>query len=283
MAALGIIAGGGELPIAIAESVRDRREDYFVVAIEGMADKDVFDAVPHAWSGIGQLGKTLDLLKKAGCDRLTFAGRVTRPEWKSISLDGRGMMAVAKVAASALLGDDNLMRTALGLFEKEGFKVIGTAEAAPDLIAPEGVYGRLRPDTQAEKDMALAAKVVRRMGELDIGQAAAVADGLVLAVEAAEGTDAMLARLKDLPLVVRGSQKTRRGVLVKSPKPRQERRVDLPVIGVRTVELAAEGGLAGIAVEAGSSLIMRKSRLIETADRLGLFVMGYAPGRFADE
>jgi DUF1009 family protein len=283
MAALGIIAGGGELPVSIAEAARTRGEAIFVIAIDGMADKGEFESYPHAWVGIGQLGKTLDLLKKAGCDRLTFAGRVTRPEWKSISLDARGMMAVAKVAASALLGDDNLMRTALGLFEQEGYRVIGTADAAPDLIATAGIYGRHKPDAQAEKDMARAARVVRAIGALDIGQAAAVAGGLVLAVEAAEGTDAMLARLKDLPLNLRGSEKNRRGVLLKAPKPKQERRVDLPVIGVRTVELAAAGGLCGIAIEAGSSLIMRKSRLIEAADHLGLFVMGYTADRFADE
>src|ERR1700748_1827438 len=161
------------------------------------------------------------------------------------------------------------MRAMIGLFEKEGFRVVGTADAAPNLIATAGVYGRAKPNTQAEADIAQARDVVRAMGALDIGQAAAVCEGLTLAVEAAEGTDAMLERLTYLSKNLRGTPEKRRGVLVKAPKPAQERRIDLPVIGTRTIELAAAGGLAGVAVEAGGALLMRKSKLVELADRLG--------------
>ena len=137
--------------------------------------------------------------------------------------------------------------------------------------------GRHKPDAQALADIGQAREVVRRMGELDIGQAAAVAEGLVLAVEAAEGTDAMLERLTHLSKNLRGTAQKRRGVLVKAPKPAQERRIDLPVIGVRTIELASAAGLAGVAVEAGAALLMRKSKIVEAADRLGLFVMAFDP------
>lgn len=275
MSTLGIIAGGGELPLAIAESARAEGRAVFVLGIEGMADRADYSGFDQEWAGIGQLGKTLDALKKAGCDRLTFAGRVSRPDFSALKLDLRGMGAVARVAAAALRGDDAILRTMLDIFEKEGFAVVGTAEAAPELIATAGVYGRHKPSDQATKDIALARQVIERLGELDIGQAAAVADGLVLAVEAAEGTDAMLKRIPELGANLRGTEKKRRGVLLKAPKPKQDRRVDLPVIGVRTVELAAEGGLAGIAVQAGAALLMRKEKIVETADRLGLFVMGF--------
>jgi UDP-2,3-diacylglucosamine hydrolase len=275
MAALGIIAGGGELPIAIAESARDRGQTVFVLALEGLADSPEIEAFSHAQASLGELGKAFRALKDSGCENVTLAGRVARPEWSALRLDTRGALALPKVVAAALKGDDAIMRTMIGFFEKDGFRVIGTAEAAPDLIAPKGVYGRHKPDAQALNDIALARQVVKTMGALDIGQAVAVCDGLVLAVEAAEGTDAMLERLVHLPKAVRGSEQKRRGVVVKAPKPRQDRRVDLPVIGTRTVELAAAGGLAGIAIEAGSALIMRKARMIEAADRLGVFVMGF--------
>jgi hypothetical protein len=202
---------------------------------------------------------------------------VSRPEWSDLKLDARGALALPKVIAAALKGDDALMRAMLGIFEKEGFRVVGTADAAPNLIAAAGVYGRHKPDKQAQADIAQARGVVRSMGELDIGQAAAVADGLVLAVEAAEGTDAMLERLVHLSKNLRGTPQKRRGVLVKAPKPAQDRRIDLPVIGVRTIELAAAGGLAGVAVEAGAALLMRKAKIVEAADRLGLFVMAFEP------
>ena len=272
---LGIIAGGGELPLAIAESARSAGRDVFVLALSGA--EDALSEFPRENSGIGELGKSLSLLKQHGCEEVTFAGRVARPEWSELKLDARGALALPKVAAAALRGDDALMRAMLAIFEKEGFRVIGTAEAAPNLIADAGIYGKYKPDAQALADIAKAREVVRALGQLDIGQAAAVADGLVLAVEAAEGTDAMLERLTNLPKNLRGTSRKRRGVLVKAPKPAQERRIDLPVIGVRTIELASAAGLAGVAVEAGAALLMRKSKIVEAADRLGLFVMAFDP------
>ncbi len=273
MGALGIIAGGGELPVAIAESVRASGRDVFVLALSG-ADESL-SAFPNETVGIGELGKSFALLRKHNCDAVTMAGKVPRPDWSGLKLDARGVLALPKVIAAALKGDDSIMRTMIGIFEKEGFKIVGTAEAAPNLIATAGVYGRHKPDVQAAEDIALALKVVRRIGELDIGQAAAVCDGLVLAVEAAEGTDAMLRRLTHLPSSLRGTPQKRRGVLVKAPKPRQERRVDLPVIGLHTIELAAAAGLVGVAIEAGGALLIRKTQIVEAADRLGLFVLGF--------
>jgi hypothetical protein len=275
MATLGILAGGGELPVAIAESVRASGREVFILALAG-AD-DALAAYPREDVGIGELGKSFALLKKHGCDEFTLAGKVSRPEWNAIKLDTRGVLALPKVVAAALKGDDSLMRTMIGMFEKEGFRVVGTAEAAPALVASAGIYGRNKPDAQAMADIAQAREIVRRLGELDIGQAAAVCEGLALAVEAAEGTDAMLERLTNLPKNVRGTAEKRRGVLVKAPKPQQERRIDLPVVGTRTIELAAAAGLAGVAVEAGGALLMRKAKLVEAADRLGLFVMAFDP------
>ncbi|MGN6515469.1 MAG: LpxI family protein [Rhizomicrobium sp.] len=275
MSTLGIVAGGGELPLAIAESARAGGREVFVLGLAG-ADESL-SQFPLENVGIGELGRTLSLLRKHDCTEITFAGRVSRPDWTALKLDARGALSLPKVATAALKGDDALMRAMIGIFEKEGFRVVGTAEAAPDLIATAGTYGRHHADEQAQADIAHARNVVRMLGALDIGQAAAVADGLVLAVEAAEGTDAMLQRLPQLPRSLRGTEQKRRGVLVKAPKPAQERRVDLPVIGVRTIELAAAGGLAGVAVEAGAALLMRKARIVEAADRLGLFVIAFEP------
>ncbi|HEX3673816.1 MAG TPA: UDP-2,3-diacylglucosamine diphosphatase LpxI [Rhizomicrobium sp.] len=272
MSKLGIIAGDGDLPVAIAESARQSGRDVFVLAIAG-AESD-FAGFPFEPIGIGELGRCFSLLHAQGCDTVTMAGKVSRPEWKKIRLDARGMLALPRIAAAALKGDDALLRAMLAMFEKEGFRVIGTAEAAPELIATPGVYGRHKPDAQALEDIASALRIVRRMGELDIGQAAAVCEGLTLAVEAAEGTDAMLERIAHLPRNLRGTVDARRGVMVKAPKPHQERRVDLPVIGARTIELCAIAGLSGIAVEAGAALIVRKQKIVDAADRLGLFVMG---------
>jgi DUF1009 family protein len=277
---LGIIAGGGELPIAIAESVRAQGRSVFLLALEGIAAKHDIASFQHGWSSLGELGKTKTLLKEAGCSEVTIAGRVARPNFNAVKLDAAGALALPKVIAAAMKGDDALLRTLITLIEKDGFRVIGTAEAAPGLLMKAENLGRAVPSASQKDDIAVGVKVVRALGKLDIGQAAAVCEGLVLVVEAAEGTNAMIARIASLPENVRGTAAKKRGVLVKAPKPGQERRLDLPVIGVRTIERAAEVGLAGVAVEAGSTLVMHRDKVVETANRLGLFVIGFEPGAY---
>jgi DUF1009 family protein len=275
--ALGIVTCGGELPIAIAEAVRARGRNVYLLAINGAASAADVEAFPHAWVSLGELGKAFRLLHDAGCTELTMAGNIARPTWDTIKPDGRGVLALAGVMKAALKGDDALLRHVMGLFEKEGFPIVGSADAAKELLAPAGVLGKVAPNEQAREDIALGFRAARTLGALDIGQACAVCDGLVLALEAAEGTDAMLARIVDLPANVRGAPGSPRGVLVKAPKPNQDRRVDLPVIGVATVERVAAAGLAGIAIEAGASLIMNRRKVAEAADAAGIFVAGIAP------
>ncbi len=186
------------------------------------------------------------------------------------------VMVLPRVLIAARKGDDALLRCMVMMFEDEGFKAIGVAEAAPALLASEGVLGRIHPRDDDLADVAVAVRVVRAMGALDIGQAAAVCAGLVLAVEAAEGTDRMIARAGELPEAIRGVPGKPKGVLVKAPKPLQDGKTDLPVIGTDTVKNVAAAGLAGIAVEAGAALIMNRAGVIAAADEAGIFVMGFA-------
>jgi DUF1009 family protein len=194
-----------------------------------------------------------------------------------LKIDARAAMALPKLLAAARKGDDAVLRAILALMEREGFRVIGTAEAAPGLLAPRGPLGAHAPSELDRQDLAQAFRIVRAMGEHDIGQAAVVCDGLVLAVEAAEGTDEMIRRVATLPNAIRGTAERRRGVLVKAPKPRQERRIDLPVIGARTVELVAAAGLAGIGLEADSALVMNRTDVVKGANGAGIFVCGFGP------
>jgi len=272
---LGIIAGAGALPIAIAETVSAKGGDVFVLAIDGLADAAAVAKFPHSFVSLGEFGRAASRLKEAGCRTVTLAGRVARPEFSKLKLDAKGALLMPRLTAAALRGDDALLRAVLAFFEGEGFAVIGSHEAARDLIASAGELGRIAPNKESESDIGHAMKVVEALGALDIGQAAIVCAGLVLAVEAAEGTDAMLMRVASLPETLRGTPAHRRGVLVKAVKPHQERRVDLPVIGVRTIELASAAGLAGIAVEAGAALIVSRNEVIAAADGSGLFLRGF--------
>jgi hypothetical protein len=229
---------------------------------------------PHETVSLGELGRAIKALRAHTCTDVTLAGKVQRPKFSEIRLDARAMLAAPRVIAAALKGDDALLRAVVDMFEREGMRVVGAAEAAPDLIATAGVMGRVRPNAENESDIALAFRVARAMGAFDVGQAAIVCANLTLAVEAAEGTDATIARIAQLPEHLRGSKGKPRGALVKAPKPIQDGKTDLPVVGVETVRNVASVALAGIAVEAGGALIVDREAVVAEADRLGVFLMG---------
>jgi DUF1009 family protein len=278
---LGIIAGGGQLPLAVAESVSASGREVFVLGLRGCAEP-ALDRHTHDWVALGETRKLLELLRAHHCQEVLLCGRVARPRFSDLKLDAKSVVLLPKILAAARRGDDALLKVIVEFLEKEGFHAIGVAEAAPGLLAREGVLGRISPTADDRHDISAAVRVVRRLGELDVGQAAAVCAGLVLAVEAAEGTDAMIARIASLPDSIRGTIAAPRGVLVKALKPRQDGKTDLPVIGVETVNRAKAAGLAGIAVETGKALIVDAPSVIRAADEAGLFLVGFSPEAHAD-
>ncbi|MBY0564825.1 MAG: UDP-2,3-diacylglucosamine diphosphatase LpxI [Hyphomonadaceae bacterium] len=271
---LGIIAGGGELPVALAEHCADTGAAYFVARIAPYADARL-NAHPGTTHGLGAMGARMRALRDAGCDALVLVGQVPRQDPRTLELDEIGLAMVPALLAAAPKGDDALLRAVLAEHEKAGFQIVGAEVAMGELLAVDGVWGAHAPTAADRDDIAQAARVAAAIGALDIGQGAVVCAGVVLAVEAQEGTDAMLRRVAELPVAIRGTAATRRGVLVKRAKPKQELRVDLPTIGVRTVEGAAAAGLAGIAVEAGRALAVRNRDIVAAADRSGLFLYGF--------
>ncbi len=271
---LGIIAGGGPLPMAVAEAALATGRAVFIVGLEGNADNGIA-AYPHGWARIGAIGKTLSLLKAAKCTEVTLVGPVKRPDLSKIVPDAVGFKLLPRFVRLLAQGDDGLLRGVVELLEKEhGLTVIAPHDVARDLLAPEGVLTRKAPDAGHECDIRVAVRAAHAIGILDIGQGAVACRGVVLAVEAIEGTDMMLDRVGNLDPRLRGTKEKPAGVLVKLPKPGQERRIDLPAIGVQTVERAAAAGLAGIAVEAGGALVGDAEALARRANALGLFVTG---------
>lgn len=264
----------------IARAHADAGNPPFIVMIGDFAD-EALTRYDHLRAGFGEVGKIFKGLKGAGCSQVTFIGTVTRPNLGALKIDGRGMRLFPRVAAAMRKGDDGLLRTLVEIFEEEGFAILGAEEAMAALRSEAGPLGRHTPRPEDQADIAKAVRVIRALGAEDVGQAAVVAGNLTLAVEAAEGTDAVLARCADLDPNLRGDADHRRGVLVKLVKPGQERRVDLPTVGVRTVEGAARAGLAGIAVEAGASLIVDRAAVVAAADESGIFLIGIDPDDLA--
>lgn len=265
---LGILAGSGDLPGRLVAACRAARREVFVVAFEGVTEAEEIDACAHVWTHLGAVGRTLALLHEAGVEEVVLAGPVERPSlWRGLRLDGRALRLLKNIGKGAL-GDDKLLSSLVKELEGDGFRVVGVDTILGELLAPLGAIGALEPDADAQADIATAVKVALALGALDVGQAVVVQQGVVLGVEAIEGTDALLARCATLRREGPG------GVLVKLTKPGQERRTDLPTIGPRTVEGAVAAGLAGIAIEAGGSLIIDRAAVVIAADSAGLFVVG---------
>jgi DUF1009 family protein len=274
---LGLIAGGGELPRAIAQSARKDGREVFVVGIIGSLGEDWVLDFSHEFLSPGEPGRIIKALKGAGASQVLLAGRVDRPKFSDLKLDAKGMLLLPRAIAAAKKGDDALLRFIVGICEDEGLAAISVAEAAPGLVCTEGPLGARAPQAEHRADIERAFAIVHALGTLDVGQAAVVCEGLALAVEAAEGTDAMLGRIAGLRESLRGTPAKPRGVLVKALKPTQDAKTDMPVVGVQTVRGAHAAHLAGIALEAGASLILDKAAVAAEADRLGLFVTGVKP------
>lgn len=268
-AKLGIVAGGGELPARLIAACRAAGRDHFVLALEGHADRALIGDAPQAWIRLGAAGSGIRILREQGVEDLVMAGPVRRPSLAELRPDLWTARFFAKIGLKAL-GDDGLLRAVIAELEAEGFRVVGADEILGDLVSGSGVWGAVQPDAQALSDVARGRQVLQGLGPLDIGQAVVVQQGVVLAVEAIEGTAAMLGRCAGLRREGAG------GVLVKGAKPGQERRADLPTVGLDTVRQAAAAGLRGIAVEAGSTLVLGREEMVREADAAGLFLVGFA-------
>ena len=267
-ATLGIIAGSGRLPLQLVESCQAKGRAFFVLGLEGYADISAIINVPHKVVRLGAVGEALGFLREAGATELVLAGSVKRPSFSSLRPDMTGAKLLARMGAAFLSGDDAVLKSVIAFLEDAGFKVVGSNDVLQELATPLGILGKIAPDPQAQIDIKLGLKVAHSLGSLDIGQAVIVENGYVLGVEAAEGTDALIARCKTL------KREGKCGVLIKACKPGQSLRADLPTIGPSTVEKMAACGFAGIAIQTGASIILDKEMVIAKANELGLFVVG---------
>lgn len=271
---LAIIAGSGFLPLHVAEAAKLHGENPFIIALENEADRD-WTSFENVSLGIGNFKDISAVIKARGIGRVVLSGAVRRrPDWRDIRPTFKSLAKVPAVLKTLLAGgDDAVLKMAIGLIEASGARVIGVHEIVPELLATVGPISACKPDGSDERDIEAAEAAALALGHLDVGQGAVAVGGRVVALEGAEGTDAMLERVARLKADGRISAR-RRGVLVKLCKPQQDIRADLPSIGPSTIALAQKAGLAGVAVEAGRSLVLERDELIAAADRAGLFVLG---------
>ena len=271
---VGVIAGGGAMPFAVAESLKARGLDPVLFGLKGVCDPAAAERFRHHWITVGQYGRAKKLFRQENCKNLVFIGTLVRPSLSEIRLDWATLRIMGRIWSAFRGGDDHLLSGVGRIFEQDGFRLLGLKEVAPDLLMPEGCVTRRMPDQGAMSDVARGREVLRALGPFDIGQAAVVIDNHVVGVEGIEGTDSLLKRVADLRASGRIRAAGGRGVLVKAPKSGQDLRFDLPTVGSRTVEGIAAAGLAGLAVIAGNTVVADPQAMIETADTASLFVVG---------
>ena len=272
---IGVVAGGGAMPFAVADSLLARGAQPVLFALRGACDPVRVERFRHHWISVGQLGRATKLFRAENCRDLVFIGTLVRPALSEIRLDWATLRVIPRVIAAFRGGDDHLLSGVGRILERSGFRMVGIKDVAPDLLMPEGCVTRAAPDDHAAADIARGREVLHALSPFDIGQAAIVIDGHVVGVEDIEGTDGLLARVARLRAEGRIRARTARGVLVKAPKSGQDLRFDLPTMGPRTVEGAAAAQLAGIAIVAGNTIVVEPQIMIETADTAGLFVTGF--------
>lgn len=266
---LGILAGGGDAPGRLLMVLEHARRPYALICIEGQADQALANGRDHVWLPLGAGASARDYLRGKNVEDVVLIGRVRRPSLLELKPDLFTMQKLLQIGFSAL-GDDGVLQGVAKIIEAEGFRVIGIQEVMQDLLTPEGQLGSIAPSDQDWRDIERGTDVARQLGLADIGQSVVVQQGVVLGVEAIEGTDALLLRAGSLKRPGGG------GVLVKMAKPQQDRRLDLPAAGTETITHLVKAGLAGMALEAGASLLLDREAVIAAADEAGLFVVGYS-------
>lgn len=267
---IGIIAGAGALPRRVALACKTLGIEPFVVAFKGQADADSVQGLDHVWLHMGAAGRAMEALKKKGVSDIVMIGAMRRPSLSELRPDLKTAAFFARVGMRAL-GDDGFLKTLRRFLEEEGFRIHGAHEFMPELLAPQGILGRHKPEAEDWRDIKRGIEILRAMGTLDIGQAVIVQNGIVLGVEAAEGTDGLIRRCADL------RRKGHGGVLVKLCKPGQDRDLDLPTTGPQTIKNLVEAGFSGLAIHAGHSLLTDIDGVVELADAGKVFVVGVDP------
>lgn len=265
---LGIIAGGGTAPAALIKACRQTGREFFVICLDGQADKELAQDVPHIWLPLGAGAHLKEVIADQGIREIVMIGRVRRPSLTELKPDWLALKVLTRIGINSL-GDDALLRSIGKAIEQEmGVHMIGAHEVFEDLLTPVGLLTRVTPDDVAQNDIQRGFAVAHALGSCDVGQSVVVQQGIVLGVEAIEGTDALIRRCGELRRDGPG------GVLVKTAKPQQDRRYDLPAIGPDTFPSLVQAGLRGVALEAGSSLLIEREKTIALANEAGLFIVG---------
>lgn len=265
---LGIIAGKGNLPKLIIEKCQKAQTPFTVILIKDQADPAEYQFLKPAILEIGQVSELLKVFKENKVTEIVFAGGVKKPSFSNLKTDKKGAALLSKIVAGKIFGDDNILTTITKFFAKEGFKIVGVQDLVTDLVVKKGILTKLKPGKSDLENIKIGVEALKLMADLDVGQALAVQQKQIIAIEALEGTDELIKRSTKIAF-----KEGDKPILIKIKKQNQNKKIDLPTIGVKTIANLAKSGFKGIAFEAGSTLILEKEKIVELANGLGIFVV----------
>ena len=272
---LGVIAGGGSLPLRVVQAASAMGRPVHVVVLEGHGDPAAYVGQSHVTLRWGLAAQMLSWLKQHGVREVVLAGTVARPSLLSLRPDAASMKLIGRIGRAAFNGDDSILRAVMKVLGEEGFEVLGAQALLTGLLPEAALLAGPMPDDVARADIARGLAVCHAMGAVDVGQAVIVQQGLVLGVEAIEGTDA---------LILRAGALKREGpapILVKALKPTQSKLADLPTIGPKTVETARTAGLRGLAFQANGTILLERDATIAAAVAAGIFLLAFNPAEYS--
>ena len=266
---LAIVAGRGDLPKIIIKKCQQDNRKFIILLIEGQVSNEDYLQYQHYTLPIGQIGKALRIFRENQVKDIVFAGGIDKPSMTNIKVDGKGAMLLAKITGVKLFGDDNVLTAVTNFFKKEGFNILGAHQIVDDLVIDKGVLGKVKADKKFLTDIELGKKIIHTISEFDVGQSVVVQQNTIIGIEAKEGTDNLISRSGKVQF-----PKGRKPILIKMKKLGQNTAVDLPSIGIKTIENLHQNNFAGLAIEAGASLILDKQQVIKLADQYKLFIIG---------
>jgi len=274
-APLGVIAGGGSLPLRVVQAASALGRPVHVVVLEGHGDPASYAGLSHVTLRWGLAAQMLSWLKQHGVREVVLVGNVARPSLLSLRPDAASMKLLGRIGRAAFNGDDSILRAVINVLGEEGFEVVGAQALLAGLLPDAALLAGPMPDDVARADIARGLAVCHAIGAVDVGQAVVVQQGLVLGVEAIEGSDALILRAGGL------KREGPAPILVKAPKPAQSTLADLPTIGPRTVESARTAGLRGLAFQANGTILLDRDATIAAAEAAGIFLLAFNPADYS--
>ncbi len=265
---VAIIAGSGALPRHVYDGCLKQGLEPMLIGLSSNTEVERFPEVELEIFPMHAVSKVLKKMRDGGVSHVVFAGKVKRSSLSKLLLDSKGARLLANIMKAGL-NDNSLLVTILEFFEKEGFTVISPEKIATDIVVKKGKLTQCEPTKEHWRDIKKGQEILRGIASYDVGQALIIQSGLVLGVEAAEGTDELIKRCGSIM-----NPEESGGILVKACKPKQDKRVDLPCIGLQTIHNLHGNGLVGVAIEAGAALMLDEQKTLEEADKLGIFIYG---------